>query len=77
MPMVNGKDGFEVRRVVEALLDERVQRSLALALRDAQIRRQFRRLRREMTVALAVERLAAAFCLSEERIRTIVYRKGQ
>jgi hypothetical protein len=76
MPMVNGKDAFEVRRVVEALLDERVQRSLALALRDAQIRRQFRQLRREMTVALAVERLAEGFCLSEERIRTIVYRKG-
>ena len=31
--------------------------------------------RREFTVAAAVERLADEFCLSEERIRAIVYRK--
>ena len=65
-----------VDEIIEALHDKRVVRSLELALRDARIRRQFRRLRHQMTVAAAVEQLAEAFCLSEERIRTIVYRKG-
>ena len=62
--------------VIEALHDKRVIRSLELALWDARIRRQFRRLRHEMTVAAAVEGLADEYCLSEERIRTIVYQKG-
>lgn len=62
--------------VIEALRDERVVNALEMALRDAQIRRRFRRLRREFTMAAAVECPADAFCLSEERIRAIVYRKG-
>ena len=62
--------------VVEALHDERVRRSLERALRDSRIRQRFRMLRRRLTVADAVEVLAPEFCLSEERIRSIVYRKG-
>ena len=67
---------YELAEVMEALRDELVVNALEMALRDAQIRRWFRRLRRELTVAAAVERLADEFCLSEERIRVIVYRKG-
>lgn len=66
---------YERAELIEALRDGRVLNALEIALRDARIRRQFRVLRREMAVAEAVERLAAAFCLSEERIRAIVYRK--
>lgn len=66
----------EVDEIIEALHDKRVIRSLELALRDARIRRQSRRLRQQMTVAAAVEGLAETFYLSDARIRTIVYRKG-
>lgn len=62
--------------VIEALQDHRVLRSLELALRDREILQGFRRLRGEgRRVHEAVLSLAEQFCLSEERIRTIVYRK--
>lgn len=67
---------YELAELIEAMHDKRVSNALEIALRDARIRRRFRRLRGETTVAAAVERLADDFCLSEERIRAIVYRKG-
>lgn len=61
---------------MEAMHDERVARSLDLALRDAAIRRLFRQRRRNgETVDVAVLAVAERFSLSEERIRAIVYRK--
>ena len=69
--------GYERAELIEALRDGRVLNALVIALRDAQIRRRFLQLRREMTVAETVERLANEFHLSEERVRTIVYRKGE
>lgn len=72
--------------VVEALGDRRVQDALALALRDAGLRASFRALReRGVPVAEAVERLRGPhadadgrpYYLSEERVRSIVYQKGQ
>ena len=61
--------------VIEALHDDRVIQTLELALRDARIRRRFRQLRREMTVLDACETLAEEFCLSPERIKSIVYQR--
>ena len=63
--------------VVEALHDARVIRMLELALRDAQIRRHFRRLRKDKTVMDACELLAEEYFLSPERVKSIVYRKGR
>ncbi len=71
--------------VVEALADRRVRGALALALRDAGLRASFEALRGEgVPVAEAVERLRGPhadvdgrpYFLSEERVRSIVYRKG-
>ena len=61
--------------VIEALNDERVIKTLKLALRDARICRRFRRLRRELTVLDACEAVAEEFHLSPERVKSIVYRK--
>ncbi len=58
---------------IEALHDARVLRMLELALRNTRIRRRFRRLRREMTVLDACEALSEEFCLSPERVKSIVY----
>ncbi len=60
---------------IEALHDVRVIQTLELALRDARIRRRFRQLRKDMTVMDACEMLADEFCLSPERVKSIVYRK--
>lgn len=69
---------MELRAIIRALDDERVIRALEMAVRDDQIRRRFRLLRQSgVTVSAAVEQLADAECLSEEHIRTIVYRKGK
>ncbi len=65
----------ELLDVLEALRDERVVRSLERALRDARIRRSFRRLRRAMTVAEACAVLAEQCALSPERIKSIVYER--
>ena len=59
--------------IMEALHDVRVIRALELALRDARIRRQFRRLRKDMTVMDACEALAEEFYLSPERVKSIAY----
>ena len=69
-----------------ALGDRRVTRALHLALRDVRLRVRFQRLRAEgMTVEAAVEHLrgphhdasGAPYYLSEERVRAVVYRKGE
>ena len=62
--------------IIEALHDVRVIRALELALRDARIRRQCRRLRKDMTVMDACEALAEEFYLSPERVKSIVYQKS-
>ncbi len=62
--------------IMEALHDVRVIRALELALRDARIRRQFRRLCKDMTVMDACEALAEEFYLSPERVKSIVYQKS-
>lgn len=69
---------MELRAIIRAFGDERVIRALEMALRDEGIHRRFWRLRqRGVTAAVAIQLLAEAECLSEERIRTIVYRKGK
>ena len=66
---------YKMDEVIEALNDVRVIRTLELALRDARIRRRFRRLRNEMTVLDACEALAEEFCLSPERVKSIAYHR--
>lgn len=67
---------YQVGDFIEAMHDQRVARSLDLALRDAAIRRLVRQRRRNgETVDVAVLAVAEQFSLSEERIRAIVYRK--
>lgn len=62
----------------EALEDPVVIRALAKGIRNAAIRYEFNRLRDEGIKAYeAIDRLAEAFFLSDEAVRTIVYRKGQ
>ncbi len=63
----------ELEEIMEALRDTRVISKLELALRDARIRRRFRRLRRVKTVLEACEALSEEFYLSPERIKSIVY----
>lgn len=69
----------------EALADARVARALHLALRDARLRRQFAELRdagRAVDEAVAeltgphVDDRGSRYYLSEERVRSIVYRKS-
>ena len=73
---------LEVR---DALREPRVQRALALALRDRWMRAGFGRLRAAgASVSAAVSALTGPYAdlegrpyyLSEERVRAIVYRKG-
>jgi hypothetical protein len=69
----------------EALRDRRVTRALLLACRDARLRAQFEALRASgLSVETAVEKLRGPhrdadgrpYYLSDERVRSIVYRKG-
>lgn len=69
-----------------ALSDTRVATALHLALRDVQLRGRFDALREEgLTVAGAIEHLRGPhhdasgrpYYLSDERVRSIVYRKDQ
>jgi hypothetical protein len=66
---------YDLTELIEALHDERVVNALEMALRDQQIRLQFRKLRTRMTVMAACETLAVAFFLSPERVKSIVYRQ--
>jgi hypothetical protein len=70
----------------EALTDERVVRALHMACRDARLRSRFETLRASgLSVEAAVELLRGPhrdadgrpYYLSDERIRSIVYRKGR
>lgn len=74
------------REVREALRHPRVRRALHVTVRDERMRRRFSELRAGgLRVDDAVERLTGPYedeagqryFLSEERVRTIVYRKGQ
>ena len=57
---------------------ERGKRALARALLDAQVRREYRKLRAQgLLVQEAVETLAARHHCSEETIRTIIYGKRE
>ena len=72
---------LDLDHITEALRDERVVAALERALRDAEIRRCFRALRRwgfgtQEALAQLAARPWGGMYLSEERIRTIVYRKG-
>ena len=67
----------ELQKVVEAMHDPRVLRVLALAERDQRIRRLFRQRKKEEKAYEVIRRLSEEFFLSEEHIRTIVYRKGR
>ena len=72
---------LELHQIVEALHDARVIQALERALRDAELRRCFRELRQwglssQEAVAELAGRPWGGIYLSEERIRTIVYRKG-
>ena len=73
---------YTVDDVLAALHDPGVRERLSLALRDRAIKRAFREMRRDgMKVEVVFRRLAARAWegqyLSEERIRSIVYRKGR
>jgi hypothetical protein len=68
-----------------ALRDQRVARALHLAWRDARLRARFEALRASgLSVETAVEQLRGPhrdadgrpYYLSDERVRSIVYRKG-
>jgi len=59
----------------DAMRDPRVTRALEYALRDRSICREFDRLRVEVGAHDAIYVLSDRFFLSEEHIRTIVYRK--
>ncbi len=62
--------------LLQAMQDGRVRR--ALALLDAQVRREYRELRAQgLLVREAVETLAARHHCSEETIRTIIYGKRE
>ena len=61
--------------ILDALSNPRVLRAIEIALRDRAIRREFQRLRGNMTSTKAVLALSASYYLSEEHIRTIIYRK--
>ena len=65
---------YTISELQAGLNDERVRRSLDLALRDQAIRR-FRR-RGNTRVEDVVRELAEEYYLSEERVRSIVYKKG-
>ena len=67
---------YERAEQLEALHDGRVLNALEIALRDARIRRRFRTQRARRPVGEVIDRLAEDFFLIEERVRTIVYRKG-
>ena len=67
----------ELQKVVEAMHDPRVLRVLALAERDQRIRRLFGQRKKEEKAYEVIRRLSEEFFLSEEHIRTIVYRKGR
>ena len=80
------REPFDTDDLRDALRDERVGRTLHLALRDARLRRQFGELRQSgQTVEQAVLALTGPYedgegqpsYLSEERVRGIVYRKRQ
>ena len=66
---------MEINDFMEVLRDPRVERTLALALRDRAIRQAFQQMRRTETVDACVLALAGQYLLSEEHIRTIIYRK--
>jgi len=67
----------DFRRMVEVMHDPRVIRILELAERDHRIRRLFRQRKKEEKAYVVIEQLSEEFFLSEEHIRTIVYRKGR
>lgn len=58
-----------------AMRDPRVTRALEYALRDRSICGEFDRLRGQVGAQDAIYILSGRFFLSEEHIRTIVYRK--
>jgi len=68
---------FEVQHLVEAMQDPRVQRALRMAMRDRAIARRVEEVRRDEGVGIgeAIVRVAEEVCLSEEHVRSIVYRK--
>lgn len=62
--------------IQDALRDERVRRAMERAMRDVAIRREFDRLKGEgHTSTSAIRMLADREGVSEEAIRTVVYRK--
>ena len=63
--------------VVEAMQDPRVVRALELAERDQRIRKLFRKRKVLEKACHVIMQLSEEFFLSEEHIRTIVYRKGR
>ncbi len=68
----------ELDHLLQAMQDGRVRRTLARALLDAQVRREYRELRAQgQLVREAVETLTARHHCSEETIRTIIYDKRE
>ena len=60
--------------VTELLEDERFRSALALSVRDVLMCEGFRQMRREgLRSGEAITRIADQYCLSEERVRTVVY----
>ncbi len=66
----------EQRDFIEAMGDPRVWRALHMASRDVSIRRRFEMLRSRMTGVEALLLISEEFHLSEDRVRSIIYRKG-
>jgi len=66
---------YDLRHVIAAMHDVRVQRALRIALRDAEILRSFRKRKAKERPGVILTELAEEYGLSEEHIRSIVYRK--
>ncbi len=74
--MASWKEGDVLAVIHEAMVDDRVQRSMAVAMRDVWMRKRFATLRAaplSMTVMGACTELGVEFHLGPERVKQIVY----
>ncbi len=67
----------QIRRILDPSEFRRIENIIDIILRDREIKRQFRDLRRQIGSYRAIDKLAAQFYLSPERINAIVYNKDR
>lgn len=65
-----------VEILTDAMSDRRVMAAMEMAIRDRLIQKAFDRMKREgVRSCQAIERIAETFFLSDEAVRTVVYKR--